>query len=79
MTEPQPAPKSLVAALVFLGLFLGLWGIRWGLPARARLERMLPPGLESPAFHRALADSWSAMHAELGENMTVNPRHGEEG
>lgn len=74
MTEPQTVPKSLVVALVFLGLFLGLWGIRWGLPGRERLERVLPPGLESPAFHRQLSDSWSAMHVELGENMTINPR-----
>lgn len=63
------------AVLIVLGLLLGLWGIRWGLPSRERAARVLPPGLAaSPEFHRELAEGWSKLHAELGENLMVNPK-----
>lgn len=74
MATVQVSRKALPAALVLLGLSLGLWGIRWGLPGPERLARVLPPGLDGPAFHQALADSWSALHRGLGENLMVNPK-----
>ena len=60
-------------AAVLLALSLGLWGIRWGLPSSERLARVAPPGLDGPEFRRVLAESWSAMHQELGENLMANP------
>ena len=66
--------KAFVATLILLGLVLGLWGIRWGLPGPQRLARVLPPGLDGPAFQKELADSWSALHRELGENLMINPK-----
>ncbi len=66
--------KALVPALVLLGLTLGLWGIGWGLPSHGRLARVLPPGLDGLGFQKELADSWGAMHQELGENLMVNPK-----
>ncbi|MBI4062099.1 MAG: hypothetical protein HY403_11810 [Elusimicrobia bacterium] len=66
--------KAFAAALTFLGLALGLWGIRWGLPGPQRLARVMPPGLDAPAFHEELTDSWLKMHRDLGENMMVNPK-----
>lgn len=65
---------SLTLALVLLGLLLGLWGIRWGLPGPERLSRIMPPGLDSPPFRARLADSWAAMHRELGDNLISNPK-----
>lgn len=59
--------------MISLGLFLGLWGIRWGLPGRERLARVMPPGLDGPEFLQRLADSWSQMHKELGEDLLANP------
>ena len=66
--------KTVAPALILLGLVLGLWGIRWGLPGAARLARVMPPGLDGPEFRAKLADSWSAMHQELGENLVSNPK-----
>lgn len=64
---------ALGAGLAALGLALGLWGIRWGLPNRAKLARVLPPGLDNPQFHQELMDSWAAMHKRLGVNLMLNP------
>ncbi len=67
--------KRAASGLIALGLLLGLWGIRWGLPSRERAARVLPPGLASSAdFRKDLADNWSKLHAELGENLMVNPK-----
>lgn len=33
----------------------------------------MPPGLDGPEFRGQLADSWSAMHKELGEDLLANP------
>lgn len=60
-------------ALVLLGALIGFWGLRWGLPDRARLERILPPGLDGLALHERLASSWAAMHRRLGANLMINP------
>ncbi|MEK7742759.1 MAG: hypothetical protein AAB578_00075, partial [Elusimicrobiota bacterium] len=57
------------AALVALTLFFGLWGIRWSLPSKERVALILPPGLDTPAFHHELQESWARMHAALGENL----------
>lgn len=64
---------ALGAGLAALGLALGLWGIGWGLPDRAKLARVLPPGLDNPQFHQELVDSWAAMHKRLGVNLMLNP------
>ncbi len=61
------------AALVVLGLTLGLYGIRWGLPSPERLARVMPPGLDGPAFQKELADSWAVLHKTLGANLMINP------
>lgn len=66
--------KAAAPALVLLGLALGLWGIRWGLPGPQRLARVMPPGLDGPAFRQELADSWAAMHRSLGENLMINAK-----
>jgi hypothetical protein len=59
--------------VVALGLLLGLWGLRWGLPDRARLDRVLAPGSDGPALHEALAQSWVKLHERLGPNLMNNP------
>ncbi len=74
MAALQVSRKAAAPALIVLGLSLGLWGIRWGLPGPERLARVLPPGLDGPAFEQQLADSWSSMHAELGDNLMLNPK-----
>ncbi|MBI2790057.1 MAG: hypothetical protein HYX59_15405 [Elusimicrobia bacterium] len=74
MATVQVSPKPLYAGVVLLGLALGLWGIRWGLPGPERLARVLPPGLDGPAFQQELASSWATMHQGLGENLMVNPK-----
>ncbi|MCM2303681.1 MAG: hypothetical protein NDJ72_03210 [Elusimicrobia bacterium] len=56
-----------------IGLTLGLYGIRWGLPGPERLARVLPPGLDGPAFQQELASSWAALHQVLGANLMINP------
>jgi hypothetical protein len=64
-------------ALIFgLGLALGLCGIRWGLPSRARLDRVLPPGLDTPEFHRRLMESWSKMHERFGPDLMLSTEAG---
>ena len=62
--------------MLLLGLGLGLWGIRWGLPGPERLGRVLPPGLDGPAFQKELADSWYALDRSLGENRVLDPKAG---
>lgn len=52
-------------------LALGLWGLGWGLPSRERLGWVLPPGLDSPAFHARLEAGWRAMHERLGPNLMI--------
>ncbi len=74
MAAVQVARRALAPGLVLLGLTLGLWGIRWGLPGPERLSRVMPPGLDGPAFQQELASSWSKMHESLGENLMVNPK-----
>lgn len=74
MATVQISRKALNAGIVLLGLAFGLWGVSWGLPGPERLARVLPPGLDGPAFHQELASSWSAMHQALGENLMVNPK-----
>jgi hypothetical protein len=59
------------AAVLALGL--GLWGLSWGLPSRAVLDQVLPPGLDTPQFLEQLSSSWQSMHARLGENLMLNP------
>jgi hypothetical protein len=66
--------RVTIAAVTLLALGLGLWGIRWGLPSRERLARVMPPGLDGPGFQQELADSWVAMHRELGANLMINPK-----
>lgn len=74
MAAVQIGRKALAPALALLGLTLGLWGIRWGLPGPQRLARVMPPGLDGPVFQKELADSWSKMHQDLGENLMLNPK-----
>ncbi|MFI5348704.1 MAG: hypothetical protein ACHQ2Z_04105 [Elusimicrobiota bacterium] len=64
--------KAIAPALILLGLTLGLWGIRWGLPGRQRLERVVPPGLDGPAFQKELADAWAAMDRRMGQNRDLS-------
>ncbi|MBI4678721.1 MAG: hypothetical protein HY748_14170 [Elusimicrobia bacterium] len=64
---------ALAAALAMLGCALGSWGLRWGLPDSRRIERVLPPGMDPAALHRQLADSWTAMHKKLGDNLMLSP------
>lgn len=63
----------LAGSLAGVGLLLGLWGIRWGLPSAERTRRVLPPGLDTPAFHQRLTDTWVEMHKRLGQNLMINP------
>ena len=49
-------PSGRPALLAGLSLALGLFGLRWGLPSRARLERVLPPGLDNPDDRQRLAE-----------------------
>lgn len=60
-------------ALILLGAAVGMWGLRWGLPDRARLDRVLAPGMDTPALHERLASSWAKMHERLGPNLMNNP------
>lgn len=62
------------ALLAGLALALGLCGLRWGLPSRARLERVLPPGLDTPAFRARLMESWSKLHESFGSDIMVSAR-----
>lgn len=65
--------KKSVTAVVVLGLSLGLWGIGWGLPSSALVEKVFPP-LDAPEFRETLISSWQGMHRRLGENLMLNPR-----
>lgn len=60
-------------AVVLAGALVGFWGLRWGLPDRARLDRVLAPGADGPALHETLANSWAKLHAKLGPNLMNNP------
>jgi hypothetical protein len=60
------------ALLAGLGLALGLWGIRWGLPSRARLEKVLPPGARTPHYQEHLMASWSSLHESFGSDIMVS-------
>ena len=61
------------ALLAGLALALGLCGLRWGLPSRGRLERVLPPGLDTPEFQGELVRSWSRMHESFGPDIMLSP------
>ncbi|MBI4422557.1 MAG: hypothetical protein HY554_02450 [Elusimicrobia bacterium] len=71
--KARPLADPAAWGLAALGLGLGLWGIGWGLPNEDRLRRVLPPEHRTEAFHRALADSWTALHRRLGQNLMTNP------
>lgn len=60
------------ALLAGLALTLGLWGLHWGLPSRARLERVLPPGARTPEFQARLMSSWSSLHEGFGSDIMVS-------
>lgn len=60
------------ALLCAPALALGLCGIHWGLPSRARLDRVLPPGLESAEFRQSLLDSWTKLHKSFGADIMVS-------
>lgn len=60
------------AVLAALALALGLWGIRWGLPSRERLERVLPPGARTPEYQAKLMSSWASLHESFGSDIMVS-------
>ncbi len=60
-------------ALIVLGVIMGLWGLRWGLPDRARIDRILVPGMDGPALHERMSNSWIKMHERLGPNLMNAP------
>lgn len=69
MNARSPVWPALLCALA---LGLGLYGLHWGLPSRARLDRVLPPGLDTPQFRTELMDSWSKMHAGYGTDIMLS-------
>lgn len=64
------ATRLLVA---LAAVALSLWGTGWCLPDRARLERVLPEGGDTPALRAALEKAWGQLHARLGEDILLNP------
>ncbi|MFI5360583.1 MAG: hypothetical protein ACHQ49_01335 [Elusimicrobiota bacterium] len=60
------------ALVVGLALALGLCGLRWGLPSRERLDRVLPPGADTPEFRQELMDSWAQMHQRFHSDVDIN-------
>lgn len=56
--------RVLLAPLALAAAF-GSWGIGWGLPSRARLERVLP-GADSPALRARLTQGWTSMREAMG-------------
>jgi hypothetical protein len=60
------------ALLGGLALGLGLFGLRWGLPSRARLDRVMPPALTTQAYRTTLIDSWSKMHEAFGSDIMTS-------
>jgi hypothetical protein len=54
-------------------LWLGLWGIRWCLPSRARLLRVLPEETDNASFRKYLDESWQSLYAGLGPEPLLNP------
>jgi hypothetical protein len=69
MNARSPRWPALIAGLA---LALGLCGIRWGLPSRARLERVLPPAADTPEFRARLMQSWSSLHERFGSDIMVS-------
>lgn len=69
MNARSPFWTALIAAL---GLALGLFGLRWGLPSRARLERVLPPGLDTPQARGRLIEAWSKLHESFGSDIMTS-------
>jgi len=60
------------ALLAGLALALGLWGLRWGLPSRERIQRVLPPGADTPEFRARLQSSWASLHDSFGSDIMVS-------
>ncbi len=52
---------------------LSLWGLGWCLPARERLERVLPEGGDTPALRAGLERAWAKLHERLGEDILLKP------
>lgn len=66
--------RAYARVLIALGaLTLSAWGLGWCLPHRARLEAVLPPGTDTPAFRAALAGGWADMNKGLGRDILLNP------
>lgn len=65
-----PRPWMLPAALA---LAFGGWGMGWQLPSKDRLERVFPPGLDSPDFRQRLHSSWGALRARMGPASLLSP------
>ena len=61
------------ALLAGMGVALGLCGVHWGLPSRARLDRVMPPGSDTPELRQHLMESWSKMHARYGVDIMLSP------
>jgi len=60
------------AAIAALSLAIGLFGLRWGLPSRARLERVLAPGLDTPESHARLIEAWSKLQESFGPDIMTS-------
>lgn len=66
--------RAYARVLIALGaVALSTWGLGWCLPDRARLERVLPPGTDTPAFREALAGGWADLNKRLGPDIILNP------
>ena len=73
MSVRAPGWPALICGL---GLALGLCGVHWGLPSRARLDRVIPPGLDTPEFRRQLMESWSQMYKSFGTDVMLSTKAG---
>ncbi|OGS01994.1 MAG: hypothetical protein A3G41_02000 [Elusimicrobia bacterium RIFCSPLOWO2_12_FULL_59_9] len=59
------ASAAALAAVLLVGVVTGLWGIRWGLPGRARL-RAYPESLRlDPQASQRFAESWEKLYQEI--------------
>ena len=66
--------RAYARVLIALGAAgLAAWGSGWCLPDRARLEGVLPPGTDTPAFREELAGGWADMNKRLGPDIILNP------